>query len=251
MSVPLVAGPTSAEVSAAARGELRVWTADLDHAQDVVDRLAGVLSHDERARAARFYFRHDAMRFIVARATLRGILGGCLGVEPGVLAFTYGPRGKPELGEPSGSDVQFSVSHSADVAVYAVTHGWRVGVDVERLRLGVEIEAIADGTFSPREQAALRRLPPAQRCEGFFNCWTRKEAYIKAIGEGLAYPLERFSVSLAPGAPARLEAFDDDPAEAAGWTMEALAPPAGFVGAVVVEGRPIRFVCSRWEVGAR
>lgn len=251
MSVPVVARPTSAGVSPDVRGEVQVWIAGLDHAEDVVDRLAGVLSEDERERAARFHFRRDARRFIVGRATLRGILGECLGVEPGALAFSYGARGKPELGEPSGSDVQFSVSHSADVAVYAVTHGLRVGVDVERLRLGVDIEAIADGTFSPRERDALRRLPPAQRCEGFFNCWTRKEAYIKAIGEGLAYPLERFSVSLAPGAPARLEAFDDDPAEAAGWTMAALTPPAGFVGAVVVECRSMQLACSGWEASTR
>ena len=244
------ARPLSAGVSTAVLGEVQVWTAGLDHAEDVVDRLAGVLSQDERQRAARFYFRRDAMRFIVGRATLRGILGGSLGVEPGALVFTYGARGKPELGEPSGWGLQFSVSHSADLAVYAVTHGRRVGVDVERLRPSVEIEAIADRTFSPRERDTLRRLPPAQRCEGFFNCWTRKEAYIKALGEGFAYPLERFSVSLAPGAPARLEAVDDDPSEAAGWTMEALEPPAGFVGAVIVEGPPTRLVCSRWEASA-
>ena len=248
--MPVVARRTAAGVSAAG-GEVQVWIADLDHATDVVDRLAGVLSPDERERAARFYFRRDATRFIVARATLRGILGGCLGVEPGALEFAYGPRGKPELGDLAGSDLQFSVSHSADVAVYAVTHGRRVGVDIERLRLDVEIEAIADGTFSLRERAALRRLPTAQRVEGFFNCWTRKEAYIKALGEGLAYPLERFSVSLEPDAPARLEAVDDDPAEAAVWTMEALALPPGFVGAVIVEGRATQLVCSRWEASAR
>ena len=130
---------------------------------------------------------------------------------------------------------------------YAVTRQRRVGVDIEYLRSLPDLDTVAERMFSPGERAALRRLPLAQRHEGFFNGWTRKEAYIKAIGEGLSHPLDRFTVSLAPGAPARLEDVESDPAEAARWTLEALAPNPGCVAALAVEGRPPRLACHRWQ----
>jgi 4'-phosphopantetheinyl transferase len=168
-------------------------------------------------------------------------------MEAAAVAFTYGLKGKPALAGPTGSvDLQFSVSHSSDLAAYALTAGAPVGVDVERLR-AVDLEMVAERTFSRRECAALRGLPGELRPTGFFNCWTRKEAYIKALGEGLSYSLDRFSVSLAPGVPARLESVDDAPAHVESWTLEALPVPAGFAGAVVMGARPARVVCERWE----
>jgi 4'-phosphopantetheinyl transferase len=233
-------------------GEVRVWLAGLDPGVAVVDGLVAVLSADERERAARFHFRRDAMRWIVARATLREILGACLQLEPAAVAFTYGKKGKPALtGSPAPADLEFSVSHSSDLAAYAVTAGAPVGVDVERLRAVDQMETIAERTFSRRECAVLRGLPGALRPTGFFNCWTRKEAYIKALGEGLSYPLDRFSVSLAPDAPARLESVDDAPAHVENWTLEALPVPAGFAGAVVMGARPARVVCERWSEARR
>jgi 4'-phosphopantetheinyl transferase len=186
------------------------------------------------------------MRWIVARATLREILGGCLGTDPRALVFSYGPQGKPALATPAG-ELQFSLAHSAHLAMYAVTVGYPIGVDVERLRPVPEMGRIAERTFSPRECATLRGLPPTLRPAGFFNCWTRKEAYIKAVGLGLSYPLDRFSVSLAPGEPARLEAIEAEPAHVEGWVLAALAPRSGFVGAVVVGTRPVEVVCERWR----
>ena len=120
-----------------------------------------------------------------------------------------------------------------------MTVGCPVGVDVERMRPLPDMDQIAERTFSRQECAALRALPVALRPSGFFNCWTRKEAYIKAVGLGLSYPLERFSVSLAPGEPARLEAVEAEPGHVEAWTMAALAPRSGFVGAVVVGARPV------------
>ena len=234
-----------------AADEARVWLAPLDPGAATVDRLVAVLSPEERERAVRFHFRRDAMRWIVARATLREILGAYLETEPAAIAFTYGVKGKPALAaDAAHADLQFSVSHSADLAAFAVTVEVPVGVDVERLRDVEDMEQLAARTFSLRECSALRGLPREQREAGFFNCWTRKEAYIKALGEGLSYPLDRFSVSLAPGMPARLEVVEDAPTHVETWTMEALPVRAGFAGAVVVGRSGARVHCERWE-GAR
>lgn len=231
-----------------AEGEVRVWLVDLGRATATGEGLTRVLSEDEWERAARFYFRRDAMRWVMGRAALRAIVGQCLGVAPRAVRFRYGRCGKPELAPPfDRHSLCFNASHSAGLALFAVTGGRRIGVDIERLRPLPDLEAIAERMFSPQEQQALRRLPPAQRHEGFFNCWTRKEAYIKAIGEGLAYPLERFTVSLAPGAPPRLEDVQDDPAEVGRWTLGALEPEPGYAAAVAIEGRPARLVCARWQ----
>jgi 4'-phosphopantetheinyl transferase len=231
---------------------VRVWIVALDRSAEVVERLRASLTADERDRADRFHFPNDATRWTVARATLRAILGECLGVEPRDLRFSYGERGKPELAGPfAGSGLRFNLSHSAGLALCALTGERRIGVDIERVRPLADLEQIADRTFSPRERKAIRRLAPELRHEAFFNCWTRKEAYIKAIGEGLAYPLDRFSVSLVPGVPARLECVDEDPTEAKAWTLEALVPCPGYTAAVIVEGHPERIVWETWPEDAR
>jgi 4'-phosphopantetheinyl transferase len=247
MSARLEARPTPAGAARPESGNVRVWLADLDLDAAAVDRRWTLLAPDERARAARFHFRRDAARWIVARATLRAVLGRCLDADPARLGFTHGPQGKPALARVSGEGpLEFNVSHSANLAVYAVARGTVVGIDVERLRAIESLDAIAARTFSAREYTALRGLPPETRPVGFFNCWTRKEAYIKARGAGLSYPLDRFSVSLAPDAPARLEEVADAPSHPLTWAMIALPVPAGFVGALVVGGRPDRVECGRW-----
>jgi 4'-phosphopantetheinyl transferase len=251
VNAPTVVGASAPRPVLPAGDAAHVWLAHLDLGAATVDRLVAVLSPDERERAARFHFRHDAMRWIVARATLREILGAYLDTPPGTVAFTYGPKGKPALARMEGlPDVQFSVSHSADLAAFALAVDVPVGVDVERLRDVEDMERIATRTFSARECGALRGLPREQRAAGFFNCWTRKEAYIKALGEGLSYPLDRFSVSLAPGVPARLEAVEDAPGHVEAWTMEALPVPAAFAGALVVGRSGAQVRCERWR-GAR
>jgi 4'-phosphopantetheinyl transferase len=246
VSAGTAAWPVSSRITAPRPGEARIWAADLEPGAAAIDRFVPLLSADERERAERFHFRRDAMRWIAARAVLREILGGCLGADPRALAFTYGDKGKPALAAPAGPlDLQFSLAHSAHVGLYAVTVGCPVGVDVERLRPLSDMDRVAERTFSRQECAALSGLSVALRPAGFFNCWTRKEAYIKAVGLGLSYPLERFSVSLAPGVPARLEVVEIDPAHVEAWTMAALAPRSGFVGAVVVGARPVGVVCER------
>src|SRR5262249_14010343 len=229
VSTPTTKWPVTSHIIPPGPREARILTADLEPGAAAVDRLVPLLSPDERERAARFHFRRDAMRWIVARAILRQILGGCLGVDRGAVVLSYGPQGKPAVVAPTGSvDLQFSLAHSSHVAVYAVSAGCPVGIDVEGMRPLSDMDRIAARTFSPRECAALRKLPPGLRAVGFFNCWTRKEAYIKAVGLGLSYPLDRFSVSLAPGEPARLEVVETDPDHVEKWTMGQLAPGPGF-----------------------
>jgi 4'-phosphopantetheinyl transferase len=252
VSTQPIAGSVVSRRERTGRGDVCIWLVTLDRSAAAVERLRAILTEDERKRADRFHFHHDAMRWTVARATLRSILGETLGVEPGQVRFVYGERGKPELAEPfARSGVRFNLSHSAGLALCALTEQRRIGVDIERVRPLADLERLADLTFSPRERAAIRRLAPEFRHEAFFNCWTRKEAYIKAIGEGLAHPLDRFSVSLVPGAPARLECVDDDPAEAKAWMLEALAPSPGYTAAVIVEGHPERIVCETWPEDVR
>jgi 4'-phosphopantetheinyl transferase len=228
--------------------EVRVWRVRLDLEARSVDRLARLLSDDEQDRAHRFHFRRDATRFVVCRAALRTSLADCLGLEPRRIGLRYRSHGKPELAPPfDRSGLRFNASHTEGVGLVAVTRDRRVGVDVERIRALPDLDELAERVFSPAERQALRRLPRAERLEGFFNCWTRKEAYLKAIGTGFADSLTGFTVSLAPGAPARLEHGADDAAAPNGWRLDAMGPAAGCVGAVAVDDRSARLACYTWR----
>lgn len=227
-------------------GEAHVWHASLVRTPQATDRLRRLLSPDELERAAKLRFERHQRRFVVARGILRALLGRYLRVHPSELSFSYGHHGKPTLDGPYRTGPHFNLSHSHEVAVYVVARGRHVGIDVERVRTDVAAEQIADHYFSRRELAALRALPAEARPEAFFTCWARKEAYLKARGEGLSFPLDQFDVSLAPGLPAALLATQDDPAEAARWSMVALETVDGYAGALVVEGPLRRLRYWRW-----
>ena len=227
--------------------EVHVWQAGLDRPPAQVHTLLHTLSTDERARAERFHFRRDREHFIVARGLLRAILGRYLNREPGRLQFRYSPYGKPALAQDSGgTGLCFNVSHSHGLALYAVTRGREVGVDVEHIRPTPHLEQIAERFFSHREVSALLSLPQDLRAVAFFLCWTRKEAYIKAKGEGLSLPLDRFDVSLIPGEPAALLGTRGDPREAYRWSLRELTPAPGYAAALAVEGHGWRLACWRW-----
>ena len=205
------------------------------------------LAADEQARAERFYFERDREHFIVARGVLRAILGGYLNRAPEELSFCYSAYGKPSLaGEFEGDAIRFSVSHSGGVALYAVTRGREAGIDIERIRSDLAVAEIAERFFSPREVAMLRTLPAEAQTQAFFCCWTRKEAYIKARGEGLSLPLDQFDVSLAPGEPAAVLGTQRDPSEASRWSLQELTPAPGFVAALAVAGHGWRLTCWQW-----
>jgi 4'-phosphopantetheinyl transferase len=227
--------------------EVHVWRAALDFSESRVEVLQRVLTEDERNRAGRFYFQKDRNRFIVARSTLRTILGKYLDANPEQIRFHYGQYGKPRLAEQlQKSGLLFNLSHSHNMALAAVTCHREIGVDLELIRSGLADEQIAERFFSPREVHALRALPKSMQDEAFFNCWTRKEAYIKARGEGLSVPLHMFDVSLLPDEPARLLSVRGEPNELLRWRLGELSPAAGFVGAVAVEGHDWRLRCWEW-----
>ncbi|HEX9349032.1 MAG TPA: 4'-phosphopantetheinyl transferase superfamily protein [Gemmatimonadales bacterium] len=193
---------------------------------------AAALSDQERWHAGRFAFPRDRRRYVVARTRLRELLGARLGVPAESVELAYGPHGKPALGGRfAGSDLRFNTSHCEDIASYAFAYGQEVGIDIERVRVMSDADDLASRFFSDAERADYRELEPSGRSLGFFNCWTRKEAFIKALGDGLNHPLHRFDVTLVPGEPARL-------LRVAGWSMMSFSPASGFVGAVVIEGRP-------------
>jgi 4'-phosphopantetheinyl transferase len=209
-----------------------------DVGPDAVSASATLLSDRERDRARRFAFDRDRNRFIVARALLRQLLAVRLGVRPESVEFASGARGKPALGGRfAASDLRFNVSHCEDVAVYAFSSGREVGIDVEAVRELPDADDVAARWFSPHEYATYRALEPGDRALGFFQCWTRKEAFIKALGDGLYHPLDRFDVSLAPGEPARILRVEDAPGDRCGWRLEGFSPVPGFVAAVVAERR--------------
>jgi 4'-phosphopantetheinyl transferase len=216
--------------------EVHVWQAFLEREESHFNELAQTLSENERLKAKRFYFQKDQRRFVVTHGILRNILGRYLNVEPNRLKFSYGSHGKPAIdGVTDGHSLCFNMSHSYGLALFAFAWRRRVGVDVEYVHPMPDAEEIAERFFSPRENAALRTVPAGKKLEAFFNCWTRKEAFLKAIGDGLSRSLDSFEVSLFPGEPARLLSVEGDPQEAFRWYLRALAPASGYMGALAVE----------------
>ena len=213
--------------------EIAVFRLDVE--PETVRASAALLSDAERQRAERFAFDHGRRRFIVARAQLRRLLAARLGVRPESVELVYGPRGKPALSRRfANSELRFNVSHSEDVAVYAFAQGREIGIDVEAIRAIRDADDIAARFFSRREYEEYRVLDRHDRLPGFFNCWTRKEAFIKARGDGIYYPLDRFDVSLTPGEPANILRVETTLGEDCEWTLHSFVPEPGFVGAVVV-----------------
>ncbi len=211
-----------------------------------VTLLERTLSPDERERAARYRFARDRARYIVARGTLRAILGRYLDLDPADLRFVYGPQGKPTLAPEHGCELSFNLSHAGDVALYAITRGRRVGVDVEQVVPDVAGSTVPEHTSSPREVATLRALPLDEQTAAFFRCWTRKEAYVKALGAGFSLDLTSFDVSLAPDNPPALLATRPDPTEAAHWSLHDVDAGPGYSAAIVVEGRNARLTYRDW-----
>jgi 4'-phosphopantetheinyl transferase len=210
-------------------GEVHVWRLSLDVA---VEPFRKLLQPDELDRANRFYFEKDRKRFAIARGFLRVLLGRYLQSDPKSLMFSYGDYGKPALNETS---LRFNMSHSGSVALYAVTEGREIGVDVEQVRADFTNDDVARRFFSPYEVECLQALPGEDRVEAFFRCWTRKEAYIKATGRGLSQPLDGFDVTLGPAKSAALLRNDDGTHER--WTMAGIDVGPGYAGALVVEGQ--------------
>jgi 4'-phosphopantetheinyl transferase len=239
-----------------AHDQIHVWRVALNQNPDRLPELKAILSEEERARAARFHFEKDRNQFIESRAALRLLLSQYLKVPPAGMTYSLAAQGKPGL---SDSDLHFNLSRRDGLALIAVTQGREVGIDVELVRPDLELFEIAEVSFSESELATLKGLPQAEQSAGFYNCWTRKEAFIKAIGEGFSFPLKQFDVSLTPGEPARLLSVrvnqsspDNQPppdaiAEAARWTLQDVPVPNSYVAALAFEGPIAEVICADWR----
>ena len=220
-----------------ADNEVHVWRAQLELPLSRVEELRGILTDDELDSANRFSFEIDRQRFIAARGTLRSILSRYITIDPRHLRFYYNQYGKPFLApEFSSYLLNFNLSHAGSMALYAITRNMEIGVDVERVRADFEYEEIAERFFSANEVAILRTIPTEKKLEAFYNCWTRKEAYIKAHGKGLSLPLDSFDVSFAPWEPSIILITKDEPQESSHWTLLDLKPGPGYMGAFAVKG---------------
>jgi 4'-phosphopantetheinyl transferase len=205
----------------------------LDAPAEVSAPLLQLLSCEERERAEKFRYAEHRQHYIVARASLRRLLAERLRIAPRAVEFVETKYGKPRLAPVHGSaDVEFNLSHSGTLALYAFTNGRAVGIDVELIRQVPDAVDLAEGFFSSAETAALRAFPLNRRSLAFLACWTRKEAFIKALGLGLSCPLDAFDVTIDPDAPARITRIEERVDIVANWTMEAFSPYPGYIAAV-------------------
>jgi len=218
--------------------EVQLWRVDLEAIRSEESRWQEVLSSDERKRASRFHFPKDRQLFVASRALLRSILAGYLTLRPDDLSFFYSKKEKPSLSLPYvESGITFNVSHSGGIALFAFARRREIGVDVEVIRRDFDVEAIARRFFSPYEQSQLAGLSPQEKVDAFFRCWTRKEAYVKATGDGLSLPLSQFDVSLSEGNTNTLVATRPDSSEAERWLLSDVPAGPGYIAALCVRGR--------------
>lgn len=203
--------------------DLRLWWASLDVTASALRGFEAYLSAEELTRAAGYHRRVDRRRFVAARGSLRGLLASELGCAPSEVSIVTGERGKPRF---VGSELRFSASRSANIALYAVSWTSEVGVDVEAIRLNADLDGVAARYFSPGEQRSLASLPPTERPLACYQYWTRKEAYLKGVGIGLTSPLRDIDLSVPPG-PAE---------EMSRWCVRQVAILPGFAAAVAVQG---------------
>jgi 4'-phosphopantetheinyl transferase len=229
-NLPLNWPPPPPQIELAADA-VHVWSAWLRRAEADYPADLALLAEEERAQAARFHFAGDRKNFVARRSLLRAILSRYLSVAPSQLALTHEARGKPQIAGPDGSGhLHFNFSHSRNLALCAVGRFAPLGVDVEQLRPMPEMDDIAATFCSAPEKALLNAAPPEKKLEAFFNLWTRKEAYLKATGEGIAGSLAQLDCSVAPP----------------GWTLLALSPAPGYAAALVFPGAGAVTHCWQW-----
>ncbi len=227
--------------------EVHIWKASLE-VPNLVAVFRQVLSLEERARADRFRAEKDRNSWIVARGLLRVILSYYLDMDPRLFRFRYNAWGKPSLEYPfQAMRLQFNLSHSSNLALYAFTLSRHIGVDIEHMSSMFDYEALAQVSFSPYERAMLHTLPEEAKRKAFFHCWTRKEAYIKAEGKGFSMRPDSFDVSLMPGEAAQLLQSRENPEGVTHWSLQDLVPATDYAGTVAVEGQGWHLRCWQWR----
>jgi len=222
----------SSSVPALPVGVVHLWQRTLHVAAPDFDACYELLSAEEREKAARYRVERPRSDFILTRGTLRSLLSKYRGKSPREISFRYAEHGKPHLSDDSG--LQFNVSHCEGLSLMGFVQDCEIGVDVEKVRAQDDLKELAERFFSVHERDNLRNLSGNELHSAFFRCWTRKEAYIKAKGEGLSLPLHQFDVSIEPDPPQALLATRPDPSEAARWTIRNVAASPGYASAVAV-----------------
>ena len=248
----IIAPGLGADLGPLLPGTVHVWAITVENLDDTGPQLAS-LSTAERRRAQAFRFERDRHRFIARRVALRQLLGRYLALEPAQIEIDEGDGRKPAIAGPHrkhgatsvSPGIRFNCSHSDGVALLAFAQDLPVGVDLERVRPMLEAEDVAQRLFSPDEYRALMQIPPEDRLAAFYECWTRKEAVVKAFGHGLAMPLDSFTVSFAPGQPARLVQLNAG--EPGDWMLARLCPSPGFSAALAVRARGSVNVVTSWS----
>ena len=227
--------------------QVHLWRLSLIQPDDVIERLRYTLSCDEIERAARFRFAEHKRKFIIARGALRTILGEYLDLPARALNFRYGVLGKPELSLSPDTKLQFNLSHSREKGIVALTYERRIGVDIEYIDQQSKTAALAAKFFSATEVRLLEQFEPARRNIAFYHTWVRKEAYLKALGQGLSIPLHTFSVSVDPGSCAFLthvsNEIDPEPVK---WEIHALDVHHDYAGALLVNDFGLELKYFNW-----
>lgn len=213
---------------------IHIWKAKLDVSLSTQNDFWQILSEDEKSRANRFRFPHLRVRYIAARGILRKLIGQYLSIAATDIQFNYGKQGKPFLVD--FPNFKFNVSHSEDLAVFAFAKEVTLGIDVEYINTKIDIKVIAPNFFSQNEVTTLFNLPIKERIPVFFNCWTRKEAFIKAKGGGLSIPLDQFEVSLLANDTPKILAIDWNPEEVKDWSLFSFQADDKFIGALATNG---------------
>lgn len=229
--------------TAVAEHEIHIWRASLDLSTAQIEQLWPLLSPEEQQRALRYKFAQHQRRFTAARGRLRIILSRYIAESPDKIRFVYNAFGKPQLDNKIHPTLEFNASDSNEMALFAISTAEPVGVDLECMQKEIEAEAIAERFFSAAEIQQLQALPVAEKIAGFFKIWTRKEAFIKALGQGLSFPLKDFDVNL--NEPAALLAVRRDEYIADEWLLFTLHPGEDYIGALAVRGK--KKTLKLWE----
>ncbi len=244
---PKLSWPAPREAVRLEYNEIHVWCAALGEFASELARLHALLSSSESAKAERFRFAKDRNHFVARRGILRGILSRYLEQSPSEIDFRHGRFGKPEVnGDFVRGNLQFSVSHSGDLALYAVTRACAIGVDVEHIRPFPQFEEIASRFFSSNERGVLMALRPEQQTDGFFACWTRKEAFLKATGQGIGEDLAKVEVTLTPWDDPEFLSIKGEPRARAEWQLRSFSPAPGYLAALAFARHDL--VLSRGKV---
>jgi 4'-phosphopantetheinyl transferase len=237
-------GPSSPDLSS---DHVDVWRVWLDEPVEITP-TPSILSSDELTRASRFHFEKDRLHFARCRSALRFLLSRYVGISAAEIRFEYQPSGKPEVAaQQNPCRLRFNVSHSAGLALIAVSAGHRVGIDIEKIRADVDITTLAERFFSDRERAGLRALPDHLRLPAFFACWTRKESFLKATGDGLSFPLADFSVATHPDLDPAVEEIRGNTEARRQWFLADLSVVEGYRATVALERSYSRLEAYAWN----